>query len=358
MKTRYLKYDIIRITAILMVVLLHCAAYIVIFYPDTSKAEFIIGNIMNGIPRAGTPMFLMLSGALLLDESRSFDVKKFYKKSFLAIVALLAFWLLLYAHWRALILPVLQGGQTDKKLFYNYLLKLEGLYPHLWYLFMLIGAYAVIPVLRLFVKRENKAYILGMIIFSVVVQFGVTTAGILTRKADFTISDFVTKFHVEYATGYIPYLLIGWYLTAFPLKKKAQVILEILGFAAVLWIILNVQFAIDSVDDIRDYLVEMPTLPAMLYGVGLFVFISNLAGDKTTKSRVVNTLSKASFGIYIIHVIFLDIFSNLIMPYDKFDAGNPFFYILLLFGLTFGVSAAVVLLFSKIPGLRRIIYYH
>ena len=74
---------------------------------------------------------------------------------------------------------------------------------------MLIGAYIVLPVLRLFVKKENKDYVLGLICLSVIVQFGVQTAGVFTRGMKFTIGDFVTKFHMEYITGYVPYLLIG-----------------------------------------------------------------------------------------------------------------------------------------------------
>ena len=43
---------------------------------------------------------------------------------------------------------------------------------------------------------------------------------------------------------------------------------------------LLVQFCIDAVPDIRDYIVEMNTLPAYLYGIGLFSFISLLSDNK------------------------------------------------------------------------------
>ena len=188
-RQRYLRYDVIRITALFMIVMVHVSAYMVIFYPDTSDLAFKVGNVLNGLSRAGTPLYLMLSGALLLNENHSFQASKFYKKSLLRICLLLLFWLLFYASWRAFILPSLAGKPVDFRLFVSYLLKLEGLYPHLWYLFMLIGAYLAIPVLRLFVKRENRSYVLGMIIVSVVVQFTVQTAGVFTRELDFTVSE-------------------------------------------------------------------------------------------------------------------------------------------------------------------------
>ncbi len=356
-KQRLLKYDVIRITALFMIVMIHVSAYMVIFWPETPGAAFHIGNVFNGLGRAGTPLFLMLSGALLLNEDYQIQAKSFYKKSLLRVCLLLLFWLLFYASWRAFLLNAIMGKPLDPELFGKYLLKLEGLYPHLWYMFMLVGAYLAIPVLRLFVKRENRSYVLGIIIVAVVAQFVVQTAGVFTRDMDFTVSDFATKFHLEYATGYIPYLLTGWYLDNFPPTGKKKAALWGLGAVALLVIILLVQFCIDAVPDIRDYIVEMNTLPAYLYGVGLFSLISAVSGNKNCDNAVVQGLSKAAFGIYIIHVVFLDIFTNIVLSYSAFGEHLPGLYLLILYGLTFGCSLVVVCLIAKIKGVRKLFYY-
>ena len=106
MKPRALKFDLIRITAICMVLFIHVTVVLVLFYHD---ATFTVANVFNGLGRAGVPMFLLLSGALLLDENRPFDTKNFYRTSFLSIVLLLIGWLLFYASWRAFLLPLLRG---------------------------------------------------------------------------------------------------------------------------------------------------------------------------------------------------------------------------------------------------------
>ena len=156
-RQRLLKYDVIRITALFMIVMIHVSAYMVIFYPDTSGSAFRVGNVFNGLGRAGTPLFLMLTGALLLNEDHPFQAGQFYKRALLRICLLLLFWLLFYASWRSFILPVLQGQPVNTRLFSAYLLKLEGLYPHLWYMFMLIGAYLAVPVLiAVFEDLKNK----------------------------------------------------------------------------------------------------------------------------------------------------------------------------------------------------------
>ena len=61
-------------------------------------------------------------------------------------------------------------------------------------MFMTVGLYLAIPVLRLFVRRENKAYVLGFILAAIVVQFVPHTLDFLTRNCDTTLDDFMRKF--------------------------------------------------------------------------------------------------------------------------------------------------------------------
>ena len=88
MKQRALKYDIIRIVAVSMVLFVHVTVLPVVRYQGIT---FTVGNLFNSLSRAGVPMFLLLTGALLLNEERPFDAKRFYRTSFLSIALLLLF---------------------------------------------------------------------------------------------------------------------------------------------------------------------------------------------------------------------------------------------------------------------------
>ena len=354
MKQRALKYDVIRIVAISMVLFVHVTVIPVIRYQG---ATFAVGSLFNNLSRAGVPMFLLLSGALLLNEERPFDTKRFYRASFLSIVLLLLFWLVFYAAWRAFGLPLLRGKSADPGHFWAYLLTLKGLYPHLWYLFMLVGAYLVIPVLRLFVKKENRPYILFLILLSLLAQFTVQTLGVFTRDASFTVGDFFTKFHLEYTTGYVPYLLLGWYLSAFPPTRGWRFVLYGLGLGSALLMVLGVQAYVKDIPGIRDYLVEANTLPAILYGAAMFTLISALCGERTTQCPVVRELSRSAFGVYILHVVVLDVLVNILLPYQAFHEQYPLLYILTLFALTYGVCLLVVLPLSRVRGVKKLFHY-
>lgn len=365
MKQRLLKYDVMRVFAICMVLLGHISAYIVINYPDPSGAEFIVGNVFNGMRRGpAIPVFLMLTGALLLNEDKPFEPRRFYKKSLMPIVWLLVFWLSFYGAFYAFVLPGLLGKAVSAGDFVDYLLTFKGSdYPHLWYMFMTIGLYLSIPVLRLFVKRENRAYVLGFILAAMAVQFAPRMLDFLTRDCNPTLEKFIGKFHMQYAMGFTAYPLLGWYLANFPPAGSRRIGLYASALLLAVASTAAVQFLIADIPNIRSYLYHSFALHLLIAGAGVFVLISSLCGDRLTESSVIKTLSNAAFGVYAIHVVFLEFFSRVLMPYDAFGLlpdspfARPLAYILILFAEVCLSSLASVLMLSKVRGIRSLLRY-
>ena len=352
---RMLSFDIIRIVAILMVVMVHTSLNLVAYYdPQTQNAAFQVGNLFGGLARAGTPMFMMLSGALFLDEGRDFDPRRFFRKSLLGLLRLLVFWTLFFAICSAVAKPLIEGRPVDMALFWDCLLSSNADYPHLWYMFMLAGAYLAIPVLRLYVKAKNRRYILGLIIISTIAQFFAQTAEVFTLKLKYGIINFMDLFYLDYFIGYVPYLMIGWYLSAFPPKGKARIALIGAGAAAAVIIVVGVPRWIHDIPNIREYIAEIGTLPAMVYGVGVFTLISSLAGERETRSRVLITMSRTAFGVYILHMFFLKNILS-VMPYAAFHEQHPFLYLITLFVSVYTVTLGAVLLLSRIRGVRALV---
>ncbi|MGN0108267.1 MAG: acyltransferase family protein [Hominilimicola sp.] len=155
----------------------------------------------------GVPLFLLLSGALLLDAKKSFDAKTFYKKTLSAMVVLTVEWLIFYGLLYARILPWVTGEPAAEGAFTDFLLTFSGdACPHLWYMFMIVGMYMMIPVLRLFVKQKNKNYIIGIIVVSVIIQFICKLLDLTVRESAVNFTGFIGKLHLEPATGYIVYI--------------------------------------------------------------------------------------------------------------------------------------------------------
>ena len=79
---RYLKYDVMRILSISMVLMVHVTAYIIIPLLEpghTFEGAYILSAIGNGLARFAVPVFMMMSGALVLNEE-----KKAHPCSFIA----------------------------------------------------------------------------------------------------------------------------------------------------------------------------------------------------------------------------------------------------------------------------------
>lgn len=69
--TRNYALDLIRVCAMCLVVLLHASSVFVSYSENVTLA----GNILNSLSRPCVPLFVMLSGALLLNEAKQKDAK-------------------------------------------------------------------------------------------------------------------------------------------------------------------------------------------------------------------------------------------------------------------------------------------
>ncbi|MBQ0003019.1 MAG: acyltransferase [Treponema sp.] len=354
---RKLYFDIIRIIALLSIVMVHVSAYLVIKYPDPRGTIYIISDIFNGISRAGVPLFIMLSGALLLNEDKPFDTKRFYKGSLLWMVLLFIGWLLFYAAFYAFILPSLTGGTSSWQMFADFILSFKGTdYPHLWYMFMIVGGYLMIPVLRLFVKRENRNYIFWMIVGSIIIQFAAKSADtFVTSDAIINVSGFMKKFHMEPLTGYTGYFLLGWYLSEFDLKKASRILIYSVTVILLTFSIFALQQWVEFIPAIREKLYEELSLTACFFGISFFILIKTLFKEKESKSKLLTDFSKNSFGMYMIHIVYLELFTKVWFPYDKVSAG-VIAYILITCFADLALSYITVWAVGKIPLVKKIFY--
>lgn len=350
---RILSYDVLRVFAIILVLLTHITAYLIINFKEAPGNVWVISNFIQFVAMAGIPIFVMLSGALLLNENKKFDTKTFYKKSFLFLIVLTVFWMVIYALFYAAILPYFLNEPISMRAFVMYLISFAGSdYPHLWYMYMVIGLYLLIPVLRLFVKKENKKYILLLIFAAIIAQFIPNYLNFLTTGLDVSLTQFVDLFYLQPLMGYLAYLFIGWYLTTFEISKRNRALIYIGAIAifTISFIALLLGFKM------RGATLNGLSVSSLLWGSAIFLLVTKLCGDKKNNSPILTDMSKLVFGVYIIHVVFLEAFLRFILPYEQFTLQNPILYIIIAFLFVGILSYLVVFVVSKIPYLKKIFY--
>lgn len=125
----------LRNIATFAVILLHVTAPFVLQFNKISFASWQLANLLDSMLRFGVPVFVMISGAVLLDRSE--PLSTFLSKRLKRVVLPFLFWSLVYFIF-------VYAGSFQKfstlqllQTLMNKLLK--GTYYHLWYVYMILG---------------------------------------------------------------------------------------------------------------------------------------------------------------------------------------------------------------------------
>lgn len=338
-KERNYNLDLTRVVAILAVVMIHSCTELVSNF-DAGSREFFWGNVADSIARFGVPLFVMVSGALMLDEHRSVRVLK----KFAGILGLFVFWSALYTG----IQYAMYFHQNGEKLQWMGLVMYFVMGPfHMWYLYMTMGLYAITPILRRFVKKKYRFPVLGLILLGLITQFIPPALHMLQFRWDGVgmLAEAMNKFHVSSLLCYPVYYMMGWYFVHVGVNKKWP--LYILGFAS---LVVVMWYTRETGDYNAGY--DNGNFFVCAYSSAVFLALNSKQplnmGIRTKK--ILSELSGLCFGVYIIHPMILYILFDL-LPYS----GSPLAYILQYFLIMTVGSLCVCFLLSKIPVLKKII---
>ncbi len=337
--------DIIRIVAALAVVMIHCSSNFIKQF-DPPSAEFMLGNFLDSISRIGVPLFLMISGALFLNEKKEVTIKGILTKNVKSLAIITLLWAIIYAVVFYVILPASDGKEVDMERVF--LAILNGHY-HMWYLYMIIGLYLITPFLKTFVRKDNKNMVLFFILISLCSQFFeciVKAACKLGYDLAF-INEFMNGFYLDFFGGYITYFLVGWYIVHVGIPKKwVRFLIYALGALSLMGIMTFVYFTGDYPNAYENI-----CIPVFLYSTSVFLLLNNIKFRlKEPVAKGVVLLSKLTFGIYLVHVLVIKFYS-MGHPYTN----NCVLYIAVYYSVVLGVSFLFSLILSKIPILKNLI---
>ena len=157
-KRKQLGYlDILRWTAIAMVVMLHVISGV----SDTIAVEMnqgqkIVYETVKNLMTAGVPIFLMISGALFLTPEKKITIERLLKHYVRRILlALLIF---------GTVFAVMELVMTERTFSLTmvgkgFLMTLSGnTWAHMWYLYELIGLYLITPLLKVVIAYGGNDF--------------------------------------------------------------------------------------------------------------------------------------------------------------------------------------------------------
>ena len=343
-------FDVMRIVAIFAAIMIHASGPFV-KAADNGSVNFLAGNIFDSLSRFGVPVFIMISGALMLNEDKSVTPKKNLKSAG-NIFVLLLIWSVLYALGYYIAKPILLKEPLSITDFIGGVF--DGHY-HLWFLFVLIGLYIATPLLRLFIKRENSKLIRNYLLFSVVLCFCVPVineiVNVLVTDGDI-VNEYFKKYRFDYLFEYLTYYIMGWYIANVDIKKKHRTAIYISGIAGlVLTVVFTQLFFIDAEKASNEFY-SNGSINVFCYSVAIFLALYYAFKDKDLKeNKIVMSMSSLTFGVYIVHSAFLFGFK---MVAEKIVSSSLATIVISFTGAAV-CSFVVCYIMSKIPVVKKLI---
>ena len=225
LRGRAVNVDLIRTIAMVGVLLLHASGRFSITPNELNQltpVEFARWGVVDiyqsvAVP-LGVPLFLMLSGALLLQPSKTDEsLRVFFKKRWVRIGLPSFFWGVAYFAWDFLVqkIPFSEAAIIQGIL--------NGPYTQLWYIYVLVGLYLLTPLLRVIIAHADEILIKYFVILWVV---GVAVIPFFSLFTTYELNS-----NVFVISGYAGFFVLGTYLSTVQIRRKTLSILIILGIA-------------------------------------------------------------------------------------------------------------------------------
>ncbi len=334
--------DSLRVLATFSVVFLHISSEILPQYGSVSNFDWWVGNIYDSSVRFCVPVFLMISGVLILSKTYE-SIGEYLKKRVLRILFPFLFWSIIYIT-KDIFFKFLHGEEMSLTEILKFsIIKLKnGACFHLWYIYMIIGLYLFFPIIGKWLNKSNKQelkYFIGIWLITIF------------AKLPF-IKEIFPNIDLTYFSGYIGFPILGYYvnITIFSNSYKEKAISILLILTGILITIFGTFFITNYEGSFNHRFYDYLTPNVILVSVGVFLLFKNLAKCDTKISPVISFFSRYSYGVYLVHILvyilILSVFSKFGFSYSFL---NPIVGIPIMSVLCFIISILIIWIINKLP---------
>jgi len=323
----------LRVIALYAVIVLHTSAVLLAQYGKVPFNDWLTADFYNAIVRFAVPVFVMITGALLLH--REYELGDFFKKRMGRVLIPFLFWSLVYIGYSWYNDEIIFGADawTNTKQVLH-LLKYGSSY-HLWYVYMLIGLYFVIPVIGKFVRNATQ----NEILYFLLVWFGVM---LLSQPY---LVRYNPQVDLHYFAGYIGYLVLGHYLAFKEFKSPNIRVWMILLFVLTVGVIVFGTWVLYNDNSTIGTLFYEPISPTIVFLSTSVFIIARFTLPKVSPViiRIRDFAGSFNYGIYLAHALVLylldrfDISYKLCIPIVSIPVTALLCFVLTL-GLVWGIS--------------------
>ena len=196
--------------------------------------------VLNVLSRMGVPLFLMITGALLLrrDYTDRRVLNRFFKHNMLSLFISTEIWYAIVFWFRVIIdrpeFISLGTGEVVKRFIMNQLFLNQYTLGNMWYMPMILVIYLLIPVISLAIHNFPKQYIwscCGFVVLSSMLITNINTF-LALKGSDLTLTFKLSE--TSLFSRYMVYVIAGYYIHEGELSRIGKHLLYVLlGFCSI-----------------------------------------------------------------------------------------------------------------------------
>jgi len=288
-KGKAMNISLLRILATLAVVFLHTNSGIIdrpdLFELQENQIPFLV--LAKQYMNWAVPVFLMITGALLLKRDKQISFRECMTKYVRRVLLALFCFGMIFSMMEIF----LYRRTIDAEMLLEAAMNVIAgeSWAHLWYLYVLIGVYCMLPVVKYFADAAPRTELRNILIVMFVFQSVFPAVEVITGL---TIA-----FEIPIAANTLVYLLLGKYLTDGLPKALQNRKLTALYLAAACLLAAGVYwFTAD------EWLLK-PFAP--VYAILIFSLFQNIRLPERIIPAIWK-LDRLCFGVYLIHPLFIN----------------------------------------------------
>ena len=334
--------DFLRFIAAIAVITIHVLGPFRFLYGDIPDSDWLAAAGMNSLTRWAVPVFMLISGALLLSTERAFQCEHYLTKRLSKVAIPFIGWTIIYGLIAGFMIDDVFTGQWVSSTAVDVLKNaaIDPVWYHLWFFYDFIPLYFVIPFLIPLLKKASPDHI----------KLALFSWAILFIMHWLKVGSFLQQNLVLYSG----YLVLGWYL--FNRDNRPQLKLWLVaGVSMLLFNFFGTWLLATETGEYSSFFMGYKTLNTAVIGGMLFVLAQAYAEKIRGKFRTLVTLiSTYSLGIYLIHPLLLIPVRELNNGfYDLF--GSNWIAIPMITLVTLIVSLIFTMTLVKVPFIRRLV---
>lgn len=360
---RQLYLDVARVLAIISISLNHAVnrtynnfSNQMQEFLEISLGSTILKTVVTAFSQLGVPLFLMISGALLLNKriENGQDVKRFYKHNLLSLFITTEIWYFLM-YWCILLLDP-SKHIFEAEGFVGVILRListmlffnQTAFGSMWYMPMILCLYVTIPFAVIVKDKVPGRYLclpLLLVFFRAMLLPAANAA--LSFQGHPELSSIIQVSNL--CSMYYLYVFAGYWVSREKLSKLHNwVVLTVAGALFVACCVFQF-YAYQQPDN---YLVSYSSPLILLCATFVFEAVRRYSYVLNRLKSKITALSKMCFGIYFIHIIIM----SLLIWYMSFAGWHRSVKLLFLEAVSVIGSIVIIAFLSKIKVCRKYLF--